>query len=1062
VINKVNRSVIYPAKIICPNTAKIIHRARLFNVLDEARQQAKIIWVAAPGGSGKTTLVSSYLEKNQVAHCWYQIDEDDRDLATFFHYLGLAGKLAAPRRKKSAPKLTPEYQQGIPAFTRHFFKDISSRLQSDGLIVLDNFQVLPEADPIPALLPTIVESLASGVSLLILSRYLPPSSMITFAAKRQLFVIDTKLMRFEKNEWLAASQLFNTKHSKEKLLSLHHKLDGWIAGLVLLPDTPNAFNNTNTSGLGIEILDTYIAEQFLSSLNAETSELLIKVCYMPHITATAAKAVSHISPAKKLLAGLAQKNLFVLQQGDKGYTLHPLVREYLKQRAKDTMSKQQLHRLRLVTAEALLAEGECEAAADLLLELEAWQALVLVILNSAAELHDSGRIESLQRYINALPQAFIQHEPWINFWKGKISVYNDVMAALDFYDRAYTDFMKKSDVKGVYMTWYSAVSVICNTLLGGNRLISWVNRYDEFSIIYPEPPTTLQTGFVEAILLQSYSYSNLDAKKRESLRVRLAGAIDEAIDPRVRLHMMSNYVHVTLLSGIKTSDKVIVERFERDLDDMKDDPVLYLGALTVCSLVAWSFNDFDKVLNLEWRALEVAKESGITVFDCHIYTKIAIAALGLNKFDLARQYLSMIKKNIAEKDQIYQSLYFNCMVAAGTSMNESNELDKMAKHYLGILESTHCPPFILHNKLFYTYYLCVQKKTEAALALHNDLLRQVEKLALPGQSSRFYMIYAKIFFNQGELDHCDCYLSESFAIASHHEFITYANWHPELMAWACQRALLLGIETTYVNHFVEFHYPNFPQPAPDSTYQQWPWPFRIYTFGGFELKTRYETIHQKQRAGKSFTLLKTLVKAQDRHLTSDTIKETLYTEDDYEKASQLLDTQIHRLRKLLGNEQTILRQGDSIKLNLKYFWIDTREFEALGKQRITTENALKVAKRLQALYQGEYLPDDEAIEVIAHRERYRNMYLATLFKCIDHMEAETDKAIECCQNALVFDPLSEPLYRKLISIYLRQSNRDMAEATLEQCRKLVKRHLDSDVSNETLSLLKTISPLQYT
>jgi len=80
----------------------------------------------------------------------------------------------------------------------------------------------------------------------------------------------------------------------------------------------------------------------------------------------------------------------------------------------------------------LLAEGECEAAADLLLELEAWQALVLVILNSAAELHDSGRIESLQRYINALPQAFIQHEPWINFWKGKISVYNDVMAALEF------------------------------------------------------------------------------------------------------------------------------------------------------------------------------------------------------------------------------------------------------------------------------------------------------------------------------------------------------------------------------------------------------------------------------------------------------------------------------------------------------------------------------------------------------------------------------------------------------------------------------------------------------
>jgi len=1059
VISKVNRSVIYPPKIICPNTAKIIHRARLFNVLDEARQQAKIIWIAAPGGSGKTTLVSSYLEKKSVAHCWYQIDQDDRDLATFFHYLGLAGKLAAPRRKKAVPKLTPEYQQGIPAFTRHFFKDISSRLQSDGLIVLDNFQLLAETDPIPVLLTDIVESLSAGVSLLIISRHLPPSTMVTFAVKRQLFVIDAKLMRFAEDEWLAASQLFSNKHSKEKLLSLHHKLDGWIAGLVLLPDTPSAFDNTDTSGLGIEILDTYIAEQFLSSLTVETSELLMKVCYMPHITATAAQAVSHISHAKKLLVGLAQKNLFVLQQGDKGYTLHPLVREYLKQRAEDSLSKQQLHDLRLATAQALLAENECEAAADLLLELKAWQALVLVILNYAAELHDSGRIESLQRYISALPQEFIRCEPWINFWKGKISAYNDVIAALDLYDTAYTGFMKKSDVKGVYMAWYSAVSVICSTLQGDDRLITWVNRYTELSTIYPEPPQALPKGFIDAILLQSYFCSGLDPEKRVFLQARLAGSIDEATDPLMRLHMMSYYVHVAIISGIKASDKVIIERFESHLDEMKEDPVLYLGALTVCSLVAWSFNDFDKLLNLEWRALEVAKESGTSVFDCHIYAKIVIAALGLNKFDLARQYINIMRENIAEKNQVYQSLYFSCMIYAGTYMNETSELEKTTRHYLGILESAQFPAFILHNKLFYTYYLCVQKKTKAALVLHDDLLNQVEKLAFPGLSIRFYMIYAKIFFNDGKLDRCDSYLSKSFTIARNNELITYGNWDPKLMVWACQRALILGIETAYVNRFIEIHYVNLPQPS--SICHPWPWPFRIYTFGGFELKTRNGVIHQRQRAGKSFALLKTLVKAQDRLLTNDAIKETLYIDDDPDKRSQLLDTQIHRLRKLLGNEQTVLRQGDSIKLNLKYFWIDTREFEALSKQKITTENALEIAKRLQELYQGEYLPDDESIEVIAHRERYRNMYLATLFKCIDHMETEIDKAIEYCQNALLLEPLSEPLYRKLMSVYLRQSNRDMAEATLAQCRKLVKHHLDSEVSSETLSLLKPISPLQY-
>ncbi len=1046
------RKVIYPTKIICPSTAEIIHRSRLFDIIDEARQQTKIIWIAAPGGSGKTTLLSSYLERNKVAHCWYQIDEEDRDLATFFHYLGWSGRLAAPRRKKAVPKLTPEYQQGIPAFTRHFFSDLSSRLQGEGLIVLDNFQLLSETDPVSSLLPCIADSLAAGISLVVLSRHLPPSSMHSLISKRQLRVIDTKLMRFEKEEWISASHLFNTIHSKDTLLSLHHKLDGWIAGLALLPDSPNVFDHTNTSGLGIEILDSYIAEQFLSSLTAETSDLLMKVCYLPHITATAAEAISHISDSKKLLAGLAQRNLFVLQQGDKGYTLHPLVREYLKQRAEDTLSKQQLYDLRLATAMALLAENESEAAADLLLELEAWQALMQAILNCATELHDSGRIKSLQRYIYALPKIFSQNEPWIKFWKGKLSVYNNAIHALDYYDIAYAGFIQKSNAVGVYTTWHSAVSVIYSTLQGCDRLIIWLNRYNEFSLRYSEPPPGLQKGYIEAILIQSYFLSGLFPQKRESLQAHLATAIDEISDPLLRLHMMSNYVHVALFSGFRNRDKIIIAKFESHLDDVKDNPLLYLGALTVCSLSAWSFNDFAKVLSLELRALEVAKESGISIFDGHIYAKIVVAALGLKKIDQAKYYLDIMKENISEKDQIYQSLYLTSMLAAGIAKIEPNDLDNTISHYLNSLEDTYCPPFILHNKLFYIHYLCIQKKTEAALALHNEVLQQAEKLAFPAQLSRFYMIYAKVYFNNGEFVRCNHYLEKSFAIAKYNEFIAYSNWDPRLMVWACQRALLLEIETSYVKHFVEMHYDNLPKP--DVYCQRWPWPIRIHTFGGFELRTKNGLLHQRNRAEKSFSLLKVLVKAQDRHLSSEAIKRSLYPEEDHEKTSQLLDTQIHRLRKRLGTEQAILRQGDSIQLNFKYFWIDVLELETLGKQKVTEENALQVATQLQQLYRGEYLPNDDTLEVMAQRERYRSMYLAILFKCIEHLRGKPDIAKNICQNALVLEPLSEPLYRKLILVYLSQGNRDMAEVTLKQCRMMIERHLDIHISSETTSLLK--------
>jgi len=1062
VINEEKRRTNYSPKIICPSTATIIHRARLFNILDESRKNAKIIWIAAPGGSGKTTLVSSYLEKNNISHCWYQIDEDDKDLATFFHYLGLAGKLASPRRKKAAPKLTPEYQQGIPAFTRHFFKDITSRLNNNGLIVLDNFQLLAETDSIPSLLPIIIDSLATGVSLVIISRHLPPSSMTTYIAKRQLNVIDAKQIRFTENEWLAAGKLFNSKYSKVNQLSLHHKLDGWIAGLILLPNSENIFDDQNTSYLEIERLNSYITEQFLDSLNFQTSQLLMKVCYMPHITVSAAQVVSQISQAKYLLIELAQKNLFVLRQGEKGYTLHPLVREYLKQRAKKSLTKQELHKLRLTTAEALLLDNEFEASADLLLELKSWKELSTVVRDYAADLLDSGRIESLQHYLCALPQEFTEHDPWINYWKAKVSTYKDIIIALDFYDKAYSDFLEKADIKGIYLTWYSAVSTICNTLLGGNSLVTWINRYSEFSIHFPEPPKILQKELIDALLLQAYYCSGLDPTKRESLQTLIADKIYDISDPKIRLKMISNYIHVTVLSGIKEKDKIIIKSFDSHLDDVKEDPILYLGALTFCSLSSGSFNDFDKVLNLEWRALEIARESGISVFNCHIYAKIIMAALGLNKLDLAKEYISIMEKNIQQKDQVYQSLYFMCMIAMGTYLNNSDKLDKSAKHYFNILENIQFPPFTLHIKLFYIYYLCTQQKRKPALALHDDLLKQVTKLAFPGQSSRFYMIYAKFYFDNNEFDRCDDYLIKSFATARRNKLITYSNWHPELMTWACQRAILQGIEIDYVLHFVEIHYPNLPHPEPKMLNNQWPWPFRVYTFGGFGLKRKNQTIYPKQRSGKSVELLKILVKAQGRNLSSFTIKEKLYGANEHEKASQSLDTQIHRLRKFLGNEQSILRQGEKVALNLKYFWFDTQEFDTLVKQTITKENASKIANQLQGLYQGEYLPENEEIDIIAHRERFRNMYLATLFKCLDLMETEIDRAIEYCQHALVLEPLSEPLYRKLISIYLRHHNRDMAEATLEQCRKLMKQHIGSDLSNDTLSLLNPIQQSDYT
>ena len=110
------------AKITRPDPGKVLLRERLFSTLDQVRENA-IVWINAPAGAGKTTLVSTYIEARGLKELWYQVERDDADIATFFYYFGQAVKNTTRARKKM-PTLTPEYQLGVPEFSRNYFREV--------------------------------------------------------------------------------------------------------------------------------------------------------------------------------------------------------------------------------------------------------------------------------------------------------------------------------------------------------------------------------------------------------------------------------------------------------------------------------------------------------------------------------------------------------------------------------------------------------------------------------------------------------------------------------------------------------------------------------------------------------------------------------------------------------------------------------------------------------------------------------------------------------------------------------------------------------------------------
>jgi LuxR family maltose regulon positive regulatory protein len=116
-------------KISRPMSKDAYLRHRLFEQMDQIRH-SPVIWVSALAGSGKTTLVSSYIGDRNTPCLWYQLDKGDADAGTFFYYMREAVKKASPRKRLSLPLLTPEYFQGIPTFALRYFEQIYDRFKA--------------------------------------------------------------------------------------------------------------------------------------------------------------------------------------------------------------------------------------------------------------------------------------------------------------------------------------------------------------------------------------------------------------------------------------------------------------------------------------------------------------------------------------------------------------------------------------------------------------------------------------------------------------------------------------------------------------------------------------------------------------------------------------------------------------------------------------------------------------------------------------------------------------------------------------------------------------------
>ena len=352
------------AKTTRPNLPGVVERKRLFKRIDEARQKPAI-WINAPAGYGKTTLVSDYLQRSGINCLWYQLDPGEGDPATFFYYMGQSVVTNGDDDASPLPTLAPEYRGDLGAFSHRYFRELFGKLTSPFVIVLDNYQDVPAHSKFHDVIRDGLAEIPDDGTVIFISRGEPPATLARYRANQTLEMLAWEDLKLTRDESDALVQKRHPDISVEVLEQFYSKTEGWAAALVLLME------HVNRGGLVADApLDSapqsvfdYLAGEIFREFEPTLKDFLFKTAFLPHFPADVVEDLTENKHARQILQQLADEHHLITTRevaGEVVFQYHPLVRDFLLNQARDLLSDDEQHHLQRRGAVLMERVGQVE------------------------------------------------------------------------------------------------------------------------------------------------------------------------------------------------------------------------------------------------------------------------------------------------------------------------------------------------------------------------------------------------------------------------------------------------------------------------------------------------------------------------------------------------------------------------------------------------------------------------------------------------------------------------------------------------------------------------------
>ena len=385
----------------------------------------KLVWVGAPAGYGKTSLVldwlgSQFAEKNkQFKVAWYSLEPEDNDLNRLTSHL-----IAAIQEVDSSfgSDLQLIASSVLPVDYDSVFTSLINELATIELrvaIVLDDFHSI-DSEEIHSRVEWFVRHLPDNVCVIATSRTEPPFEVSRLRINgdyEEVKAASLSLSDAETNEYFEAVRPGGDPQIAQ---DVNRSTQGWFAAVSLaaVAETDTRDEHSEPPVLSSPVFEQifdYYAEEVVSTLENQARGVLTSCSILESFNADLAEHVSGQSGCRALLESAARANILSIQIDgpDPLYRFHPLMKEFLIRNAPNSPDSQETLELHLRAASWFRANGRLHAAFDHALLAENQKLAAETLSDHSLELFFNGAGSTLIRMTNQLDHETTVSHPQI-------------------------------------------------------------------------------------------------------------------------------------------------------------------------------------------------------------------------------------------------------------------------------------------------------------------------------------------------------------------------------------------------------------------------------------------------------------------------------------------------------------------------------------------------------------------------------------------------------------------------------------------------------------------------